>query len=481
MEGTSFAYTRTASRYRETGLALTVGRRSSSVKPEIVFACVALPIGVLLVGLTPPFEVPDEPNHFYRAYQLSEGGVVPERLSDSVGGMLPRSLQQVADAVIGSVPFNPDEKQNLEAWRLAFDVPLRPEDRAETPFPNTALSGPTAYAPQALGIALGRLSGASALALSYWGRVFNLVICVALTTLAIRLLPIRRWTCVLLGLLPLTLFVRSSLSSDGPTMALAMIALAICLRPTALGSDRADEQLPWSLVATTALMALGKPPYGAVSFLALATPPRLLGGMRRYLLATAAVGAAFVIPQLAWLLALRGKAATAIAGADPSAQLTYLGDHPIDAAVFLIGDLVGSAPVLARQAVGILGWLDAAVPIGAVVFLGSTVVLVAMSEPGLPSSCFRFRWLAILVFCAGSLALHTMNYIWWTPPALDRVDGIQGRHLLPFVPFLLVSLTAPWWIARPLSRFRPVLIIAFVVVSATATALTIVRRYYLDI
>jgi uncharacterized membrane protein len=441
---------------------------------------VALPFGLVLVALTPPFQVPDEPNHFYRAYQISDGAIVPERLSESVGGTLPRSLRQVADSVMGSVPFNPDVKQNLDAWRLAFDVPLRPDDRAETPFPNTALSGPTAYAPQALGIALGRFSGASALTLSYWGRAFNLLICVALTTLAIRWLPIRRWTCALLALLPMMLFVRSSLSSDGPTVALAMLALSLCLRSISLERDHAEEQPPWSLIGTTALMALGKPPYGAVSLFSVATPGRLFGGTRRYWLAMIALSAAFVIPQLAWLLALRGRTATPVAGADPSAQLTYLGDHPIHATGFLVGDLLRNAPVLARQAIGVLGWLDAAVPLGAVVFLGITMVLVAMSEPGLPRAYSRLRWFGIVVFIAGCLALHTMNYIWWTPPAADRVDGIQGRHLLPFVPFLLVSLSAPSLVARHLSHVRPFLITAFLVVSATSTALTIVRRYYLD-
>jgi hypothetical protein len=39
--------------------------------PASVFAWVALLIGALLVALTPPFQVPDEPNHFYRAYQVA--------------------------------------------------------------------------------------------------------------------------------------------------------------------------------------------------------------------------------------------------------------------------------------------------------------------------------------------------------------------------------------------------------------------------
>jgi hypothetical protein len=48
-------------------------------------------------------------------------------------------------------------------WQQVLDVPLLPHDRAETAFPNTALSGPTAYLPQAFGVLLGRTFGGSAL------------------------------------------------------------------------------------------------------------------------------------------------------------------------------------------------------------------------------------------------------------------------------------------------------------------------------
>ena len=64
---------------------------------------------------------------------------------------------------MGNVPFNPEVKQDLTAWARAFEMPLRPDDRIDTPFPNTALSGPIAYVPQAIGINFARIVGASAL------------------------------------------------------------------------------------------------------------------------------------------------------------------------------------------------------------------------------------------------------------------------------------------------------------------------------
>ena len=463
-------------------------KRLSGLTPAQVFACVAGLVGVLLVVATPPFQVPDEPNHFARAFQVSEGQVVSQRTTDSVGGWLPRSINRVAGTVMGRVPFNPDVKQDLDAWARAFDIPLLAHDRTETAFPNTALSGPVAYLPQALGIELGRMLGGSALTLLYWGRISSLFWCVAVTALAIRWLTVRPWTCVLLALLPMTLYVRSSVSSDGPTLALTILAMAICLRPIDLAprdgdvahsrNESADRRQWWLLFGVAALLALGKPPYGAVVFLALATPPRLIGGTKRYIAMMLALTAVFLAAQGGWALAMRGKTAVMAPGSDPEAQRAYLGDHPGDAAAILVQDLVRSAPALAHQAVGVLGWLDAPLPGLVAVILGLLIVLVALGEAGPPSRCAAFRWLGAAICGVGTLTLLTMNYVWWTPPAAVHVEGIQGRHLLPLIPFLFLSIDPPVRIARPLARARPVFVISFIVVSATTTLITVIDRYY---
>jgi uncharacterized membrane protein len=453
-------------------------KRASLLDPARVFAAIALLVGALLVALTPPFQVPDEPNHFYRAYQVAEGGLVPQTTSTSVGGLLPRSLHQLSDSVMGKVSFNPEVKQDLNAWARGFEMPLRPDDRLDIPFANTALSGPIAYLPQAIGIDFARLLGASTLMVFYWGRISTLLLCVAVTAAAIRCLPIRQWTCVLLSLLPMPVFVRSSLSSDGPTLALTLLVLAICLKPTDPKAPSIDAKGRRRLFSVAALLSLGKPPYGAVSLLALATPARFLGGKKPYVSAMLVLTVTIVAAQATWAFALRGKTVVWAPGADPQAQLNYVIDQPLDATSFLVTDFLGSIPRLTHQALGVLGWLDAPIPIPVAVFLGMLIVLVALGEPGAPPACAGFRWLGALIGIVGALALHAMNYVWWTPPGAPFVAGIQGRHLLPFIPFLFVAIDSPSWIAQPLSRLRPVFIVLFLLLSGTTTLLTVVDRYY---
>jgi hypothetical protein len=62
-------------------LNVSLSRRFSSwiigVSPEWYFLVIALTFGLATMIVTPPFQVPDEFHHFYRAYQVAEGQIIP--------------------------------------------------------------------------------------------------------------------------------------------------------------------------------------------------------------------------------------------------------------------------------------------------------------------------------------------------------------------------------------------------------------------
>ena len=43
--------------------------------PEKAYLFLGLIFGILFLMITPPFQVPDEPQHFYRAFHVSEGNI----------------------------------------------------------------------------------------------------------------------------------------------------------------------------------------------------------------------------------------------------------------------------------------------------------------------------------------------------------------------------------------------------------------------
>src|SRR5215207_4616714 len=86
------------------GSRLGLAAPAASGPRRFVLCGLALVLVVLCL-ITPPFQIPDEHRHFFRAYQLSEGVLFPYRirsdmeegttvqaLHTTIGGSLPRAV-----------------------------------------------------------------------------------------------------------------------------------------------------------------------------------------------------------------------------------------------------------------------------------------------------------------------------------------------------------------------------------------------------
>ena len=85
------------------------------LQPHAVFLALTLTFGVAVMLLNPPFQAPDEGDHFYRAFQISEGGFVGQKGFGNAGGPLPVIAFRVADPE--GISFHPDVKMTPAIWR----------------------------------------------------------------------------------------------------------------------------------------------------------------------------------------------------------------------------------------------------------------------------------------------------------------------------------------------------------------------------
>src|ERR1700730_5260538 len=137
-------------------------------------------VGVIsMIVLTPPFQVPDEQEHFHRAYQLNELQLRGIERDGRAGGVLPSSVIELSEAFLGSRAIHterPITAQPLRQTWLALDRPLDPDRREFVDFTSTAFYSPMAYLPQAIAIIGGRWAGAGPLALPYLARLANALV-----------------------------------------------------------------------------------------------------------------------------------------------------------------------------------------------------------------------------------------------------------------------------------------------------------------
>jgi len=199
------------------------------LKPELFFVCFASLFGLIFLILTPPFQVPDEINHFYKAYQVSEGKLLSVKHDDRVGGYIPTSLVKTTEPFLG-LRWNKNAKTSFKTISEQFEIPLNPEEKTFVDFPNTSMYSPISYLPQAVSIRFLRSFSLSPLSLFYGARIFTLIFWILSIFLVIRLLPFHKWLFVLISLLPMSLFINMSLSADVASNIISFILIAYLLR-----------------------------------------------------------------------------------------------------------------------------------------------------------------------------------------------------------------------------------------------------------
>jgi uncharacterized membrane protein len=362
---------------------------------RLAFA-LALLFGLIHAALVPPFQVHDEQNHFYRAFQISEGQLVPTKTREGTGGMIPVSMssEELGEAVrIGPIAFYPNGKFRGSIVLAERHRDLAPSVRAFMSFPHTAVYSPGNYLPQAG-------------------------------------LPMRAARC--------------------PCVSVLVFAAAL----SGLGASKAESSSrhPWSpawftLMAGTLLLALCKPVYMCVLPVVLTSlylKGRALTGRERLAFWSASALCLLVaLGALAWwnfeALGIYTPYRTDVP-IDPSAQMHYVLTHPFhflrlafldfftgifgkDYLLFLVGASLGYHTNLSHHAMYAIALL--------------TLVVALLEQP----PCFPGRRAmavaALLSFAGGVLLVGYGLYGSWTPVGADYIEGIHGRYYLPIIALLL--------------------------------------------
>jgi hypothetical protein len=124
----------------------------SRLTPDRLVLALGLAGGLLLVFVTPPFHVPDEPAHFFRAYQLATAAAA-EPGPGALGYRLPASLWQVAELCTAGVAFHPLHRLPPGVLAAAWRLPLAPERRVFLPAGSLTPYTPVPYLATAAAVA----------------------------------------------------------------------------------------------------------------------------------------------------------------------------------------------------------------------------------------------------------------------------------------------------------------------------------------
>ena len=410
------------------------------VRLEYVFLVIALAWGVAQVFIVPPLQVPDEGDHWFRAWALTDGQLTADRQGMiTLPGVFARTADLYTRLVGGvggtlNLPVSLEGQAGFSGYEDLFNS-TGPSGTVRVA--SRVLNyGPVGYLPQAVGVGLGRLMGAPPLTCFYLARLGNLFAAIALLFFAIRLAPFGKQLFVLLALLPMTMFELASVSCDALTISGAMFFTSLLLwasrRPTLRRVDVAV------VLAASALLLNVKPGYWALVLLVLLIRPAQLGGRTRYM-AFVAANALVVVGVFLVVFLLTATDARVQAVGGPHAQLLFILNQPLSFLGILWSNLQNNLLTWTFESIGRLGWLTIALPLRFYLFVlvAGLVFLIQTREEEVRLQLWR-RALLAAVGVAVFLTLAVALYAFLEPTGSARVF-FQGRYLAPVWLLLLLS------------------------------------------
>ncbi|WP_062734050.1 DUF2142 domain-containing protein [Sphingobium abikonense] len=440
---------------------------SGTEKLSLVLLCL---LTLFLAVITPPFQAPDENQHYMKALAVRQGDMLTKQLGPAIGTDLPRAALDIhridfpTDVPATSRLFRADQLRrsaSADAGRAGSDF---------ADFPNVASYAPTLYLPGAIGLAAGKGLGLSSLGAFYAGRVVNALTGLVLLIAALRLLPFGRNAMLATALLPTFAYQTGSLSPDAVINGLGFIGLALALRVGFMGSAPARSA---GLLLTGPLLALCKGVYLPIMAAGLRWPTRRDPRLWLILCAMALGAIAF----LAWMHYSGGsqalyhiqsrKTGETMMTAPLRDQLATILASPLGYVHILVTSIIERMPVYALQIVGRFGWNAILLPLLAyplaALMLAAGVATGTGARFGLGQ---RVWWVAVALGVA--LLIETAMYLTGTPLGADYIQGTQGRYFLPVLPLVLIALSPARAIAGAQRLFAWTAIPLSLIAAATA-------------
>lgn len=426
-----------------------MGTLKNKTNPAGLFLWFALVFGLMMTFITPPFQSPDEPAHFFRAYQVSDLGFVPVNQGNTAGGYLPSSLVKT----FFLFRFNSKEHDMKEISGLmneALNMPLDKHNKEYTMFPNMALYAPVLYFPQAIGIAIGKPFNLPPVLLLYLARVFNLLFWVLLMYKAISWMPFNKWLIAALSITPMAVHLAGSANSDALVMAFSFLFLSYVLKIAFEPQAILNWKTLLILTFLSVLVAFSKNIYVLMSALVFLIPVSKANGLKDYLLklctffgVTAMVAALMyffvqgVLDKVDVIELYYGGSPFPLI--NPDKQIAFIfSDIPrfLSVVLFSFFDAVEMA---VKSWIGILGWLQIFFP--EYYYLGAFLVLMGFAIFGDQKKYVASLWGRLLflgTFVSILLAFSFTMYCSWNEPGDPRITNLQGRYFIPVAPLALM-------------------------------------------
>ncbi|WP_170972058.1 DUF2142 domain-containing protein [Bacillus yapensis] len=408
-----------------------------------VFLIIIFPIGLLLAIMIPPFDQLDELEHYYRAFEVSEGNIINQMTVDGYGNYIPVSLVDT----VSNVRYIHQDGYKYGLVKDAFGVRLNPENRVL--LRNYASSyPPIIYLPQSLGILIGKAFD-SPLLMMFLGRIINLLAYISIMYFAIKIAPIKKFVFFLLALLPISVVHATSLSADAITNSTALLFVSYILY---LAYGKVAE-VNWKhimvVISIGLFIALSKLVYIPMILLFLIIPFKKFKDKKDYINKIILVLIGCTIPFIIWnLLNISNLSVPDLRinqNVSPKDQVMFVLTHPLYYMKVVLDTMYSLGPTQLITMVGKAAtnyvYQAPSIVIYTYIFMLLFFGIVNDKNDLLVEHRKIDKGIFLLIFISVFVLIYTALYVGITNIGDPIIGGIQGRYFIPIAVFLILSLS----------------------------------------
>ncbi|MDX2174376.1 MAG: DUF2142 domain-containing protein [Bacteroidota bacterium] len=456
------------------------------IKPHNLFLVVALIFELAYTIFTPPLQAPDEISHFYRAYQIADGHILPVRTANRLGGEIPVCFNEFVlpfTFATNNIKYTLHKKEIIESLKVKFNG----KEKEFKDFPSTTTYSPISYLPQIIAVFILKQLNCSVALLYYGGRLFSFIFWLVIMFYVIKIIPIYKWMFTTIILLPMNLYVTNAYSADGMNNCLSFLFFALVLRHMFSEKKLQKRDILLLLLVLTSL-ALSKFVYVSFITLLFLIPSYKFKSKIYRFGSIALIFGVSVSVFLLWTsiymknyIRISEYDQNYIYGiglspcADPVAQKAYILSHPTYFLKVIYHSIFNHPNTYLKGYIGAFGQSDILLPYWLYVFTYIIVIFFGLTE------CNKIVLTKLqkgLFFCSAFsafllilLSIHLM----WDCVGEGVVDLVQGRYLIPIFPLLFVLFSNK---KLQLHYLPIVIILPLVLILHIFSIKSIINRFY---
>jgi uncharacterized membrane protein len=408
--------------------------------------------GVAYIFILPPFQSPDEPNHFMRIYHIAQGHLNGEVSSDklSMGGYIPKDLPNTFSS-FDYMSFHIENKTHEDSIISKLFNPLTSKEQSFGVFPNTARYAFTAYFPQVVITYILDKINTPPLIILYAERITVFLFWILIVYGAIRITPVYKEVLMFLSFLPTSLAVNSTLSADVVSNAFTFLVFALFLK-FKFGASNISKRDAVLFFIVMLLLSWQKIVYFPLCFLLLLIPKAKFGNINRkigFLSFVFAINLALVLwwageineliyPTNDKYLTTYGNGMRPECAVNPALQVEIILKEPIN----FISNLL-YASYKSYNAYGIyltsFGWESVTVSRGLLIILKISVFLFILTREHLFKTWER---IFLLLLGHGLVMLFLFSqHLHWACVGDEIIRNFGGKYYIPIYPLILFAIT----------------------------------------